>query len=74
MAHVLQLLDAYFADQQATKDTQAGASGPNPNDQFLRSFILNRGWVDQDEAGYVPTYDEVRIGASVLEECACSCV
>lgn len=56
----LQLLEAYFADQQAAKDRKVSAASPDPNDNFLRSFILNRGWVDQEEAGYVPTYDEVR--------------
>uniref|UniRef100_A0A7S3VJ15 Kri1-like C-terminal domain-containing protein n=1 Tax=Dunaliella tertiolecta TaxID=3047 RepID=A0A7S3VJ15_DUNTE len=53
------LLDAYFAEQRAAKDAKDSAASTDANEQFLRSFILNRGWVDHDEAGYVPTYEEV---------------
>ncbi|KAF5829462.1 hypothetical protein DUNSADRAFT_16043 [Dunaliella salina] len=53
------LLDAYFAEQRAAKDAKDGAASTEANEQFLRSFILNRGWVDHDEAGYVPTYEEI---------------
>lgn len=54
----MQLLDEYFAEERAAQG-RASTPDPDPNEQFLRSFILNRGWVDQDESGYVPTYNEV---------------
>jgi len=59
-----QLLDAYFTEQHKAKGAQGGAASTDDNEHFLRSFILNRGWVDHDEDGYVPTYHEVSSSTS----------
>ncbi|KAG2432858.1 hypothetical protein HXX76_008591 [Chlamydomonas incerta] len=42
---VKKLADAYFADE-------------NDEDQFLKEYILNKGWVDRED-GYVPSYREI---------------
>lgn len=36
-------------------------SDPNieENEKFLRDFILNKGWAEEDEKDFVPTYDEI---------------
>ncbi|GLC34476.1 hypothetical protein PLESTB_001257000 [Pleodorina starrii] len=47
-AQFQQLIEAYFGT----------ASELNPDDKFLKEYIVNKGWVDRDD-DYVPSYREV---------------
>lgn len=50
-AQLEQLLGAYFGGGRKGK-------GSDDGDEFLKEYILNKGWVDKDDR--LPTYQEVR--------------
>lgn len=43
-----------------------GDTTADANDKFLKKFILNKGWIDNDDS-YVPRYREVVGGGSDSE-------
>eukprot|EP00873_Tetraselmis_striata_P003210 jgi/Tetstr1/423474/TSEL_014155.t1 len=45
-----------------------GGGAPSEGDRFLRSFIMNKGWVDPDDEDAVPTYQQITGGLSEDEE------
>lgn len=51
--------DGEAADLQQSLDEYFGTDAPlNDDDKFLRQYVLNKGWVDADEAG-LPSYEEI---------------
>ncbi|KAL0032245.1 hypothetical protein WJX79_000491 [Trebouxia sp. C0005] len=51
--------DGEAADLQQSLDEYFGTDAPlNNDDRFLRQYVLNKGWVDADEAG-LPSYEEI---------------
>ncbi|DBA96751.1 TPA: hypothetical protein ACH3X1_015590 [Trebouxia sp. C0004] len=51
--------DGEAADLQQSLDEYFGTDAPlNEDDKFLRQYVLNKGWVDADEAG-LPSYQEI---------------
>ncbi|KAL6754712.1 hypothetical protein V8C86DRAFT_312002 [Haematococcus lacustris] len=59
-APLKKLVDAYFSGQAGPPGAAAGGPVVDPEaDRFLRDYILGRGWVDVEEGGAVPAYEEV---------------
>ncbi|KAJ3305290.1 hypothetical protein HDU76_005039 [Blyttiomyces sp. JEL0837] len=46
-------------DSNTKNDDEDDDDKIDPNDQFLLSYLLNKGWVDKEFSKKIPTYDEI---------------